>query len=260
MPKNIKKVVVFDLDDTIGHFEEVAMFLSGLQFIVGKEIKEKFLFKLLDLWPHFLRPGIISILNIIKKQKKKDTHLKVVIYTNNMGPRSWTLLIKRYLEKKIKYRLFYKSITAYDPRSQSNCRTTHEKTHKDFLRCSTLPAHTQILFLDDQIHPRMHHPNITYLHLHPYNYGIPYHTMINSFLKSKIGKIIPSNEHAKFRYYMYNFLNSGKGVHKYIIKRTKVSKIDWAQTRMIKHKLKQFLNIHTTRRHRKRKNKTRKNS
>ena len=56
-----------------------------------------------------------------------------------------------------------------------------------------------------------------------------------------------------------NFLNSGKGVHKYTIKRTRINKKDLAQTRMIKTKLKKFLNIHTTRRRRMRKNKTRKN-
>ena len=261
MPKNVKKVVVFDLDDTIGHFEEISMFLSGLQFIIGDGIKEKFLFKLLDLWPHFLRPGIFDILSILKTQKKKDKNLKVIIYTNNMGPRSWTLLIKRYLEKKINYSLFDKSITGYRPFSKLNCRTTHEKTHGDFLRCSRLPKHTQILFLDDQYHPKMHHPHITYLHLSPYNYGIPYQKMIDTFVDSKVGKIIPPREHSQFKYYMYNFLNNGKGVHKYTIKRTRINKKDLAQTRMIKQKLKKFLNIHTTRRRRqrRRRNKTRKN-
>ena len=50
-----RKVVVFDLDDTIGHFEEVSIFLNGLQLIIGKShIPDKYLFKLLDLWPKFM--------------------------------------------------------------------------------------------------------------------------------------------------------------------------------------------------------------
>ncbi len=258
MPKYQKKAVVFDLDDTIGHFEEVSMFLSGLQFIVGKEIKETFLFSLLDLWPHFLRPGIFDILTLLKKEKKKNKHLKVIIYTNNMGPRSWTLLIKRYLEKKINSRLFDKTITAYRPFSKINCRTTHEKTRADFLKCSKLPANTQILFLDDQYHPRMHHSQITYLHLLPYDYGIPYHKMINTFLASKAGNIIPSHEHDKFRHYMFNFLNSGRGKQKYIVRRTRIQKKDRVQTRIIKQQLRRFLNIRRTRRNHSRKHKTRK--
>ena len=101
MPKCINKVVVFDLDDTIGHFEQLSMFLNGLQLIVDKNISDKYLYKLIDLWPQFLRPGIIDLLESIAKIKKRNKCVKVVIYTNNMGPRSWTLIIKRYLERKI---------------------------------------------------------------------------------------------------------------------------------------------------------------
>ena len=43
MPKCINKVIVFDLDDTIGHFEQVSMFLNGLQMIVDKNISDKYL-------------------------------------------------------------------------------------------------------------------------------------------------------------------------------------------------------------------------
>ena len=36
MPKCVPKVIVFDLDDTIGHFEEISIFLHGLQLIIGR--------------------------------------------------------------------------------------------------------------------------------------------------------------------------------------------------------------------------------
>ena len=71
MFKCINKVIVFDLDDTMGHFEQISMFLSGLQLIADKKISDKFLYKLLDLWPQFLRPGIVEILKTIVKVKKK---------------------------------------------------------------------------------------------------------------------------------------------------------------------------------------------
>ena len=111
MSKCINKVIVFDLDDTIGHFEQVSMFLNGLQLIVDKKISDKFLYKLLDLWPQFLRPGIIDILETIVKAKKRNKCVKAVIYTNNMGNRSWTLIIKRYLERKVGIKIFDKVIT-----------------------------------------------------------------------------------------------------------------------------------------------------
>ena len=39
--------------------------------------------------------------------KKKNKWLKVMIYTNNNGPKSWTYDIKHYIEK-INYKLFDK--------------------------------------------------------------------------------------------------------------------------------------------------------
>ena len=104
MPKCINKVIVFDLDDTMGHFEELYIFLGGLKNIIKKKITDKYVFKLLDLWPKFLRYGLIDILENLKRYKKRYNNVKVVIYTNNMGPRSWTMLIKQYLEKKIEYK------------------------------------------------------------------------------------------------------------------------------------------------------------
>ena len=43
----------------------------------------------------------------------KNKWLKVMIYTNNNGPKSWTYDIKHYIEKKLNYKLFDKIITAW---------------------------------------------------------------------------------------------------------------------------------------------------
>ena len=151
----INKVIVFDLDDTMGHFEELSIFLSGLKNIINKKITDKYIFKLIDLWPKFLRFGLIDILELIKTYKKRDNNVKVVIYTNNMGPRSWTMLIKQYLEKKINYKLFDKVITAYRNNEKTNKRTTHNKTHQDLLRTTKYSKDSRFIFLDDQFHPDM---------------------------------------------------------------------------------------------------------
>jgi hypothetical protein len=260
MPKCINKVVVFDLDDTIGHFEQLSMFLNGLQLIVDKNISDKYLYKLIDLWPQFLRPGIIELLESIAKIKKRNKCVKVVIYTNNMGPRSWTLIIKRYLERKINSNIFDKVITAYRPHKKHNCRTTHSKTYEDLIRCTGYNKNTEFMFLDDQYHIEMKHPKIKYLHLHPYMYSIPFHKMIDSFIDSKYGKIVKKKYRSRFREYMYKYLTSGTGYNKYNLKKGKISKKDIEQMRFIKKNTKQFLNIHDTRHKKKRKkrNKTRK--
>ena len=252
MPKCVNKVVVFDLDDTIGHFEEISIFLHGLQLIVGKsQIPDRYLFKLLDLWPKFLRPCIMEIFETLRGEKKRNKCLKVIIYTNNMGPRSWTLLIKRYIEKKLRYKLFDKVITAYRLHEKGNMRTTHSKTYSDLLRSTGYGREVQFIFLDDQAHSRMVHKNIKYLHLYPYSYSIPYNQMIDAFLDSKFGTTIPKNEHQTFRNYMRHYLSTGIKHDRYTIKKTKISKRDIKQFKIIRKELYKFLNINKTRSNRK---------
>ena len=257
MVKCINKVIVFDLDDTIGHFEELSMFLGGLQFIVDENIKDTFIFKLLDLWPNFIAPGIIEVLKIIKKEKQRNNCIKAIIYTNNMGPRSWTLTIKRYLERKIKSKIFDKIITAYRPNEKYNCRTTYDKLPSDIIKCTGYSKNSKFLFLDDQHHPKMYHRKVKYLFLHPYIFSIPYHTMIDTFLKSQYGKIISKGDRPMFRKYMFDYLNSGQGSNRYIINKTDVSKKDIKQSKMINKEVNAFLKP-TTRKNRKNNNKTKK--
>jgi len=234
------RAVIFDLDDTIGHFEQFSMFKYGLDDILETNPGKKFFIKLLDVFPNIFRPGIMNVLKYLKNIKKRDKHLKVIIYTNNNGPRSWTLLIKDYLEHKINYNLFDKVITKYDTSSVVNCRTTYQKTHGDLIKCTDLPKHAKILFLDDQEHEKMNHKNITYLKLHGYNFHIKPKIMIKKFLKSKLGKIIPKKEHVKFSKYIYEVLTSEKD---FIVSKTIISQKDKTEKKRIIKELKNFINI-----------------
>jgi|TARA_R110001592_G_scaffold75467_3_gene228508 hypothetical protein len=234
------RAVIFDLDDTIGHFEQFSMFKYGLDDILETNPGKKFFIKLLDVFPNIFRPGIMNVLKYLKNIKKRDKHLKVIIYTNNNGPRSWTLLIKDYLEHKINYNLFDKVITKYDTSSAVNCRTTYQKTHSDLIKCTDLPKHAKILFLDDQEHEKMNHKNITYLKLHGYNFHIKPKIMIKKFLKSKLGKIIPKKEHVKFSKYIYGVLTSEKD---FIVSKTIISQKDKTEKKRIIKELKKFINI-----------------
>lgn len=247
MPKCINKVIVFDLDDTMGHFEELSIFLGGLKNIINKKITDKYIFKLLDLWPKFLRFGLIEILELIKTYKRQDRSIKVVIYTNNTGPRSWTMLIKQYLEKKMNCKLFNKVITAYRDCEKTNKRTTHNKTHADLLRTTKYSKNSKFIFLDDQVHPDMIHNNINYIKLHPYDYGIPFHIMIEQYLHSSYGKIIKKDDWDDFRKYMLQYLSSGKGIYKYNIKRNNITKKDIHEFRRIKKSIRELADTKKTR-------------
>jgi hypothetical protein len=91
----------------------------------------------------------------------------VMIYTNNTGPKEWIHHIKDFFEEKIKYKLFNHVICAFKVNGKQieMCRTTYEKTVKDFIKCTKLPENTQICFLDDLFHPKMNYDNVYYIKL-----------------------------------------------------------------------------------------------
>ena len=64
----INKIVVFDMDETLGYFIELGMFWDALSGFIKKEnlnilINQKLFNSVLDLFPEFLRPNIINILD-----------------------------------------------------------------------------------------------------------------------------------------------------------------------------------------------------
>ena len=85
------KVVVFDLDETLGYFVEFGIFWDSLKEYINQNnincnIDQHLFNKLLDLYPEFLRPNIITILQYLKKKKLSNKCSKLMIYTNNQGP------------------------------------------------------------------------------------------------------------------------------------------------------------------------------
>ena len=184
------KIIVFDLDETLGYFQELSFFIDGLENILNIKISKEEFYNILDRYPEFLRPNILSILNLIKRKKQRNHHIKVMIYTNNQNPKQWVLDIKDYFNSKIKYNLFDKVIAAFKVNGEQIefGRTTHEKTYSDFIKCTKLPKKTKICFIDDQHHPGMINDNVYYIKVKPYTYTINYEIMAE-------------------RYYNYNYKN-----------------------------------------------------
>jgi hypothetical protein len=187
------KIVVFDLDETLGYFMELGMFWDALKgYIKHKQLKittDQNLFNdVLDLYPEFLRPNITGILNYLKKKKEKNHCDQLMIYTNNQGPVEWAKFIMNYFEKKINYKIFDQIIGAFKVQGKriELCRTTHMKTHKDFIKCTKVPEHTQICFLDDVFYPDMSNEKIYYINLKPYIHDLDFNEMISRLLKSSI--------------------------------------------------------------------------
>ena len=190
------KIVVFDLDETLGYFTEFGIFWDSLSNYL--KIKEKSKLtqndfnEILDLYPEFLRPNIINILKYLKGKKENNCCHKMMIYTNNNGPYEWSHNIINYFEKKIEYKLIDQVIRAFkiNGKKVEICRTSHDKCHKDFIKCTRLPLTAEICFLDDTFYPKMSNENIYYINIKPYYYDLQFDYMFKKFRESEIGKKI----------------------------------------------------------------------
>lgn len=185
----MSKVIVFDLDDTLGHFVQ----LSKLDWILtnarGKVVKRNHFNEILDLFPLVFRPRVFEMMEFLKREMMRHMDIQVMIYTNNTGCKMWVHRIKSYIEKKIKYKLFNRVICGwkYDGNIIEPNRTGYDKKYSDLIKCGHLHKNDEILFLDDQYHPYMIHPKIKYLHLERYVYN--YSNMMARYLTiSKLSK------------------------------------------------------------------------
>jgi len=188
------KIVVFDLDETLGYFTEFSMLwdslIKYLKLKGGSVLTQNDFNEILDLFPEFLRPNIINILNYLKTKKNNNSCNKVMIYTNNNGARKWCNQLIGYFEEKIKYKLIDQVIAAFkiNGKQIEMCRTTYNKTHNDLIRCTKLPSNTEICFIDDTFYPEMSNEYVYYINVKPYYYVLKLEEMIDRFKYSNIGK------------------------------------------------------------------------
>jgi hypothetical protein len=190
------KLVVFDLDETLGYFVEFGIFWDSLCLYLLKNKEEEptqeDFNNILDLYPEFLRPNIINILNYLKEKKLKKICDKIMIYTNNQGPRKWANHIISFFETKLNYKLFDQIIAAFKVNGKriELCRSSHDKSYKDLIRCTKIPVNAEICFLDDNYFPGMANKNIYYINIKPYLYDLQFEEIYKRFLNSEIGKSI----------------------------------------------------------------------
>lgn len=251
--------IVFDLDETLGYFTQFGILWESIEYLFQDKQEQDIFNCVLDLYPKFLRPNMLTIFRYLKLKKQINNNLKILVYTNNQGPKSWCNLIIRYIENKLKYKLFDQIIYAYkiNGRHIELNRRTHNKTYTDFKRCSNCHKYDKICFIDDQYHPSMKHKNIYYINIKPYKYDYDMENMIRIFINSecykslcdtyqfKINKKAHISKINKF-IKNYNFVTNKRS--------EKDQKLDKILTKNLLFHIQKFLNIHL----KKPKNKTRK--
>ncbi len=259
------KVVVFDLDETLGYFTEISIFWDALESFYGKKLTNNYFFELLDVFPEFFRPEIFIILNMINNKKKRNICNESYIYTNNQGPKSWTKMINDYFNYKLGFKTFNGIIGAYIVQGKiiEPKRTSHDKSVKDLISCTNIPETSEICFIDDLYHPLMDKDNVNYIHIKPYKYNLTFYEMANRYydrvlLKNKrtmVNKNLIVRE--DFVKYIVSFMNR----YNYnVIKKTEEKQMnDITESKNLYTNLENFLKVNkpiNTRKKNIRKNKT----
>ena len=204
-----QKVVVFDLDETLGNFIELGMFCDALESFNKKNISKAHFFELIDLFHECLRPDILNILSYLRNKKKQGICQKIMIYTNNQGPRAWTESISEYFDNKLKTKLFDNIVAAFKVRGKriELGRTSHDKTVNDLVSCTKIPNDTQICFLDDQYHPYMKHNNVYYINIKPYTYEFSFDEMATRYYTAYKNKLPSDTTLIDFTKHIVDYMN-----------------------------------------------------
>ncbi len=186
-----KKIVVLDVDETLGYFVELGIFCDALTQTAWNHdatAQYEYFNRLMDLYPEFLRPNIIDLLRFLKTKKESNECCGVMVYTNNNGPRMWVEHIIKYMESKLGARLFDQIVAAFKVNGQiiEMGRTTHDKTYEDLLRCTKLPSNVEVCFLDDQMHSQMEHGQVYYINVKSYVHQLSVQTLLDRFMQSSV--------------------------------------------------------------------------
>ena len=188
-PEKSGKVIVFDLDETIGSFSDFFILWQTIdKYIQPNTIDFN---ALLDIYPEFLRHGILQILEFLYYKKQKGHCSNIYIYTNNQCSIIWVQQIADYIESKISKgskKLFDQIIQAFkigEKRVEMK-RTTNAKTHTDFIKCTLLPKTTEMCFIDNSYFPKMCDERVYYIQPRSYIHNLRSDEIIDRFMSSKL--------------------------------------------------------------------------
>ena len=176
------KVIVFDMDETLGHFEQINILWQSLNHYYKNRLNDQILFNLIDTFNLLLRPNIIKILTNLKQKKKKKIYDKIILFSNNPS-KDWCILISNYFNYKVNYKLFDHIIAAFKYRGKQieKNRSHYDKNYDDLLNSCKLLPNTKVCFIDDVYHADMENPNVYYVYIKPHRYSYDFNEMIEIF-------------------------------------------------------------------------------
>ncbi len=236
---NAKKVLVFDLDETLGSFTELNILFTTLQ-VVMQDNNILSISNLLDLYPEFFRNNIFQILQYVYKKKKTGECNKVYIYTNNQSRSQTVSNIVEYITKEVvkeDEKLFDQIIYAFkiNGRIVQVGRTSHKKTHDDLLRCTLLPKKTAICYLDDVFFDEMKKEQIYYLQPKPYFHGLSSYTILQRLFSSKYSYLLNKYKSLIQDHYFARSIKNNSFLKKCVRTNTMIEENEMITKKMLYH-------------------------
>jgi hypothetical protein len=241
---------VFDVDETFGSFFELKILWDYISSVDPKLITQNQFNELLDLYPEFLRYGILHIIDYIYQKKMTGECYKIYVYTNNQYNYDWVNLVLEYFTHKIdcKIKLFDQVICAFKINNKKIevKRTTYSKTYDDFIKCTMLPTSTEICFVDNNYFPEMKNQRVYYIQPLSYYHNLSKEEIIYRFLNSNIWRQIKDKDGKDENELYENFETN-------FMKNTEIIKQDVRVAQKLMYHIKEFFYFP------KNKNKTKKN-
>jgi hypothetical protein len=193
-----EKIIVFDLDNTIGFFEQ---FIYILNCLSEPDISYNYLF---DLFPECFRPNIFEIFTYLLQQKKNCKIKGVLLYSNNNND-FFVKKVIEYIHYKLNDTLFDCVITKEHP-----YRKIKVKHYDDLIDCSNgiITFFSKICFIDDKQHLSMITEQVFYIRCENYTFYVPskeVYKRINIILPSyKKKPCLNLNNYKRISIFIYN--------------------------------------------------------
>jgi hypothetical protein len=160
------RVIAIDLDGTLGTFQEVYAL-----WIFFNDVRQDVDYWL-HLFPEFFRDEIWSVFRYLLDQKEAKRCQAVWLYTNNRFSPWFPRKIIDFIHSQLPRPLFDDMLGVYKTKGMvvEKRRRTNNKTYGDFIQGANLPVTSTVCFVDDQEHPYMRHPRVTYVKMTPYQH------------------------------------------------------------------------------------------
>lgn len=180
----MNKHIIFDLDETIGYFQQ---FIFIMNVIDCEEYSKYF-----KLFEEYFRPNIFHLFEKLL-YKKKIKHIKyVILYTNNNNPH-FVHNVMDYIHSKLNHKLFDYIITYNSNRIHKN------KSYEDLIHCIPSIEKEALCFIDDKIHICMKsNSNVSYIKCEKYIHELSVDDIISRLnCKHDIKSILKKYKYSK---------------------------------------------------------------